>query len=148
MEISARRNKGKVNEQYICSHRHPWYAQEQRNPCLFICTYLGRANNKSGRPFRFILNHSKALVANVYLNLYPKPFLARVLKDNPALSAIIWQTLNEIKPDTMLSEGRVYGGGLHKLEPKELANVPADAIADLLPISLKPQAKQTVLFED
>ena len=36
----------------------------------------------------------------------------------------IWEYLNSLNPDTLLSEGRVYGGGLHKLEPKELGNVP------------------------
>ncbi|MBI5426725.1 MAG: N-6 DNA methylase [Nitrospinae bacterium] len=140
--------KRKVNEQYICSHRQPWYAQEHRSPCLFVCTYLGRDKTKRGKPFRFILNRSKALVANVYLNLYPKPFLSRAIKDNPALSVKIWEALNGIKPEAMFSEGRVYGGGLRKLEPKELANVPADAIASLLPFPVKPHAKQSVLFAD
>ena len=46
----------------------------------------------------------------------------------------------------MLGEGRVYGGGLHKLEPKELGNVAASAIAELLPTSAWP-GKQGDLFE-
>lgn len=40
--------------------------------------------------------------------------------------------LNDICPQSMLDEGRVYGGGLHKLEPKELQNVPAEALAELV----------------
>ena len=32
----------------------------------------------------------------------------------------------------MLKEGRVYGGGMHKLEPKELSNVLAKELAWLI----------------
>ena len=47
--------------------------------------------------------------------------------------------LNGINPRTMLDEGRVYGGGLHKLEPKEPGQVAAAAIAALCPELAQPR---------
>ena len=138
--------KPKVAETYLCSRRSPWYAQENRPPPPFLCTYMGRNLAKRDKPFRFILNRSQATAANVYLLLYPKPTLAHALAANPELSWRIWEFLNEIPPGTLLGEGRVYGGGLYKLEPAELANVPADAIADMLSDLGARPASQAELF--
>lgn len=126
------RSRG-VHSRYLCQHRAPWYAQENRPPAPLVCTYLGRDDSKRGRPFRFILNSSRATVANVYLAMYPSPRLARACAEDPNLIRRIWEFLNRLKPEQLLSEGRVYGGGLHKLEPKELANVAIGAVAGLIP---------------
>ncbi|MGH7109974.1 MAG: Eco57I restriction-modification methylase domain-containing protein [Stellaceae bacterium] len=134
-----------VSETYLCSRRTPWYAQENRPPPPFICTYMGRSLAKRVKPFRFILNLSQATAANAYLLLYPKPVLARALEDNSELAHRIWEFLDAIPPEILLGEGRVYGGGLYKLEPKELANVPADAIAAMLPARPISQAE---MFEE
>ena len=45
---------------------------------IFVRTW----DNQKGEdeaPFRFILNHSKAIAQNVYLMMYPRPALARHL---------------------------------------------------------------------
>lgn len=150
--LAAYLEEGKVKglqERYLCKHRTLWYAQEERPPAPIICTYLGRGDAKSGRPFRFILNGSRATVANVYLALYPTRILAPELDRDPCLLRKIWKALNELSPSVLLGEGRVYGGGLHKLEPRELGNVPAAFIADLLPQSaLAPRTKQLGLFAE
>jgi hypothetical protein len=136
-----------LHERYLCQHRSVWYGQESRPPAPIVCTYLGRSNTKSGRPFRFILNHSRATVANVYLAMYPTPILARAMARDPGLIRRVWQTLNAIAPDRLLGEGRVYGGGLHKLEPKELANLPVPEIAALLPDTERPVKQGDFLAE-
>lgn len=122
-----------LHERYLCRHRALWYGQENRPAAPIVCTYLGRGDAKSGRPFRFILNQSRATVANVYLAMYPTPVLALALDSDPGLIRQVWEALNRITPEQLLGEGRVYGGGLHKLEPKELANVPVPELADLMP---------------
>lgn len=123
-----------LHERYLCRHRTTWYAQEVRPPAPIVCTYLGRGDTKSGRPFRFILNKSRATIANVYLAMYPTPLMERAMQADPAFVRRAWEALNRITPDQLLGEGRVYGGGLHKLEPKELANVPVPELMDMIPI--------------
>lgn len=138
--------KAGIDRRYLCSHRTPWYAQEKRPAAPFLCTYMGRPSEKCLAPFRFILNHSKATAANVYLLLYPKPVLAEQLSEHPDLLRKVWERLTQITTETLVGEGRIYGGGLHKLEPKELSNVPADDILDLTPAARAP--RQAELFEE
>ena len=109
---------------------------------------MGRRDAKGGSPFRFILNKSQATIPNVYLAMYPTSVLKREIDNNSELIDKIWKILNQITPEMLIDEGRVYGGGLHKLEPKELANVDASMIAALIPgFKLKPKGQQLSLFE-
>ncbi len=131
MYLEQGRAKGVANR-YTCRHRALWYTQECRPPAPFVCTYLGRNDKKHGNPFRFILNNSNATAANVYLMLYPnEPFSC--LLESLEMKRRVWEYLNQICPQVMLGEGRVYGGGLYKLEPKELGNVPAESLLELFP---------------
>jgi len=136
-----------VHSRYLCSHRTIWYAQENRPAAPIVCTYLGRSDSKGGRPFRFILNRSAATVANVYLAMYPTLLMQKCIKKDPGLVQRVWAELNSLPPEALLGEGRVYGGGLHKLEPRELANLPADFILPLIGESLLDAApKQLTLI--
>jgi hypothetical protein len=133
-------------EGYLCKSRKFWYAQEKRFAAPIICTYMGRSDH-DGKPFRFLLNHSRATATNVFLMLYPQPLLAAQLDKHPDAIRILWEALNAIKPEVILGNGRVYGGGLHKLEPKELANVNADELAALVGLPKKVSSRQLDLIE-
>ena len=135
---SGTKGEKPVSERYLCRSRRPWYAQEKRPPAPLVCTYMGRG--KAGkRPFRFILNHSMATASNVYLLLYPKAPLADSISSDPKIIRTVWKYLNETNPDEFLACGRVYGGGLYKLEPRELARFPADGLVERLPtVKLPP----------
>lgn len=121
----------KVDASYLANHRVLWYSQEQRPPAPFLCTYMGRSRNGK-HPFRFIWNRSQATAHNVYLMLYPKGPLLDALNADPALAGRVFDALRSITPAQLLSEGRVYGGGLHKVEPKELAQIPAQPILNAI----------------
>ncbi len=137
-----------IADRYICRHRSPWYSQERRPAAPFLCTYLGRSDKRNKPPFRFILNHSRATAPNVYLMLYPRGILEKVLAESPQLNHLVWKCLNSIDAKQMLDEGRVYGGGLHKIEPKELGRVPASGFAEFLTgLGVEDLERQLNLFD-
>jgi adenine-specific DNA-methyltransferase len=109
-----------IPERYLPAHRRLWCTQEVRPPAPILCTYMGRQSG--GRALRFIRNRSKATAPNVYLLLYPKPSLCALMETEVELLDFIFEGLTEVS--SRLGEcGRVYGGGLNKIEPSELATL-------------------------
>ncbi len=113
----------KTSKKYLCKSRKKWYWQEQRESTYFLCSYMGRGKNNSS-PIRFILNLSEAVATNSYLMLYPKTHLQQAISAKPDSVYKIWELLKSISGTEIEEEGRVYGGGLKKIEPRELAKVP------------------------
>lgn len=124
---------------YIAKHRPYWWLQETRPPAPLLCTYMGRSQTSEHSPFRFVLNKSRAIAANVYLMLYPRPEARLAEPDIALFVERVWQFLKDLPSETLTSNGREYGGGLFKLEPAELAMVPLGAaIATKAKMSLRP----------
>ena len=124
--------KSNVANGYLCKTRKCWYFQEQREAPIFVCTYMGRVNGERDSAFRFILNNSKATVTNSYLALYPRKNLAATFLANPSMKRTICELLNKLTPESLHDEGRIYGGGLRKIEPRELLNTDVPLFAGIV----------------
>jgi hypothetical protein len=101
-------------DRYLLSRRRPWYRQERRDPAPFVCAYMGRT-----QPLRIFWNRARLAATNRWLLLYPREGLDE---------AACWESLCGIDPAAAVSRGRLYGGGLYKIEPSELARLPIDPI--------------------
>ncbi len=124
--------KSTISVKYICKNRKIWYQQEKRSPTKFLCSYMGRGTKSNSVPFRFIFNDSQAIATNSYLMLYPKKELQFFLDANSSNAALVWDALKQISVLDFSDEQRVYGGGLKKIEPRELAKVKCRDLGNLL----------------
>ncbi len=111
----------KVRDRTLVKRRQPWYKQEHRPPAPFLCTYMGRMRDNC-TSIRFIWNKSQAVATNSYIMLYPNEELLTILKRKPDNSAKLFALLKATAKGISQS-GRVYGGGLHKIEPGELKEI-------------------------
>ena len=131
-------------DRYIPSHRSPWYKQEFRPAAPIVCSYMSRGQpGTSG--IRFFRNHSQATAPNVYLMLYPSSAIQRTVEEDPPLLDDLFELLKRTGHEHLLYQGRTYGGGLNKIEPNELAQVPLPDDPILEHIGSKP--RQFVLLE-
>jgi adenine-specific DNA-methyltransferase len=121
-----------IRDGYLVGRRDPWYRQERRNPPLFLCTYMGRGSNDKA-PFRFIWNRSQAIATNLYLMLYPRDEFKERLIREPERVSDVFEFLQQVTGNELRGAGRVYGGGLHKIEPRELARVSVTALLEKWP---------------
>lgn len=112
-----------IVDRTLVKSRTPWYRQELRDPPLFLLTYMGR-EKVNLPPLYFVLNQSKAVALNTYILLYPKPWLATLLESDQALNEELLDSLNRVAGSVIPHRTRGYSGGLQKIEPKELKNVP------------------------
>jgi hypothetical protein len=136
-----------VKDGYLVGKRVPWYKQEQRESPPFLCTYMGRGSDDK-QPFRFIWNLSKAIGTNLYLMLYPLNGLAAMLRNHPERGADVYELLGRVTGYELRGEGRVYGGGLNKIEPSELGRISAVSFIERWPeLTATKRIETASLFE-
>jgi adenine-specific DNA-methyltransferase len=98
---------------------------------------------KNGKLVRFFWNQSRATSSNVYLLLYPRGALKGALRSRLELYPDVLEFLQAIAPGHLIGGSRVYGVGLHKMEPKELAGLPAVGLAEAVET---PPAEEQLTF--
>jgi adenine-specific DNA methylase len=128
--------KKEINKRYLTRTRELWYAQEKRTPAPIVFTYMSRE-----KP-RFVYNEANALTLNTLHIIQPTRSIA---DDERQLKALLCYLNSEICRNLLRRTGRVYGGGLVKLEPREVENLP---VIDIENVSEEDISLLSSLFDE
>ena len=80
----------------------------------------------------------------MFICLYPKPGLQDLLKQAKEREVELLDALNSIPRNSIENAGRSYGGGLQKVEPRELCSVRLQKIPEWLTLQ---RIEQTEMFD-
>lgn len=97
-----------AHQSYIARHRKPWWAVGMREPPAAFVSYMGR------RPPVFRSNPHGVSFLNIAHGLYPR---------QPMSQAQLDSILLHLNQSTSINSGRIYGGGLAKFEPSDIAGL-------------------------
>lgn len=93
---------------YIARHRRAWWSVGLRQPPAILATYMAR------RPPAFALNRAAARYINIAHGIYPRESWA---------SEVVVTLAEYLVRSSFRKVGRVYSGGLIKLEPREMERI-------------------------
>jgi adenine-specific DNA-methyltransferase len=97
---------------YLLVRRRPWYAMEKRQPAPIWAAVFGR------RGIRFVLNEAGVHNLTAFHCIYPT-------SGSPLFHRALVAVLNSPPVQELARRHRrVYGGGLHKVEPRDLLELP------------------------
>ncbi|MFX0066288.1 MAG: class I SAM-dependent DNA methyltransferase [Candidatus Hermodarchaeota archaeon] len=101
----------KIDQRYLTRHRSRWFFIEKRTPAPVLCKVFNRGE------IQFILNETNCLHLTSFHGIYPHYSDYRILK------ALILFLSSEIGEKMVMQNLRIYGGGLKKMEPRDVENV-------------------------
>jgi adenine-specific DNA-methyltransferase len=112
-----------LHQRFLCAARNGhWYAMEKRPPSAIWATVFGR------KAMRFIYNAARVANLTTFHCIYPK-------NESSDFAAALTACLNSrLVQQLAQRQHRVYGGGLLKMEPKDLLDI---EVPDLRKVSAK-----------
>ncbi len=97
-----------ADKSYTAMNRRAWWSVGLRPPAPILATYMAR------RPPAFVHNVARARHINIAHGLYPRETMTKT-----ALAGLA----RFLSTGVNVAQGRTYGGGLTKFEPKEMERI-------------------------